>query len=279
MTEWLKNAWQVLSEGGGAGWVSFALMVLIACAAGKGISRMQRRLIAHRPAQTQVIVLLSKILKGIIWALVLIQGLHGVGVDLISILGAAGVAGVAIGFASQTALSNLISGAFLVGERSFKMGDYIQVSGEEGTVENINLLSVYLRKPDNSLVRIPCETLIKTPVRNLTGDEMRRIDFDLGVDYSCDLTQVKKILLDVIEAQPLLLTEPEPTVTFSGFGASSLNLHIGAWCKTAQYHSTRYEFATAILKAFAEHGIDIPFPIQAVTTYKSTENPTILPSA
>lgn len=267
MSEWLTEAWRKTVTIGGVGWVAFAAYVTIGWIACMLIERGRRRLMRHQHGRTQIISLLSKLLKSLIWALVFIQGLRGVGVDVVGILGAAGVAGVAIGFASQTALSNLISGAFLVGERSFKLGDYIEVCGEAGTVESINLLSIYLRKPDNSLVRIPCETLIKSPVRNLTGDAIRRIDFDLGVDYTSNLTEVKNILLSVIAEQSGLLNTPEPTITFTGFGNSSLDLHIGAWCKTADYHAVRYKFATAILRAFAEKGINIPFPIHAVTSY------------
>ena len=148
------------------------------------------------------------------------------------------------------------------------MGDYIQTGSEEGTVESINLLSVYLRRSDNTLVRVPCEMLIKNPVRNLTGAAMRRIDFNVGVDYSSNLADVKRIILAVIEQQSELMNTPAPVVTFSGFGESSLDLHIGAWCRTEVYHKVRYEFATALLAAFAEHGISIPFPIRSITKYQ-----------
>lgn len=271
MAEWLQKMYGTISQSIGMGWLAFAFYIIVGWVASMGLGRLQRKIDCTRREQRQVFTLLCKIAKGIIWALVLIQGLRGVGVDVVGILGAAGVAGVAIGFASQTALSNLISGAFLVSERSFHMGDYIQVGSEEGTVESINLLSVYLRRSDNTLVRVPCEMLIKTPVRNLTGAALRRIDLDLGVDYTSDLTRVKEIIMKVIEERPLLMTDPAPIVTFSGFGDSALNLHIGAWCKTGVYHSVRYEFATALLEAFAANNINIPFPIRAITKYRSTD--------
>lgn len=265
MNDWLQHAYKLLSTG----WGAFILLIFLGWIACATLSRVFRRFHMHNHSHRQILNLSVKAIKGIIWALVLIQGLHGVGVDVVGFLGAAGVAGVAIGFASQTALSNLISGAFLVGESSFRMGDYIQVGSEEGTVESINLLSVYLRRADNTLTRVPCETLIKTPVRNLTGAAQRRIDFDLGVDYASDLSIVREIIMNVIANQPLLLDEPAPTITFGNFGDSSLNLHIGAWCKTEHYHAVRYEFATAILAAFAEKNINIPFPIRAVTRYET----------
>lgn len=258
-TEWAKNAFFTLAS---SGWVEFAVYVVLGFIFSNVIRHLYMRLAGAEHMPKQILKLLSRALKAIIWVLVLVQGLRAVGVDVVGILGAAGVMGVAIGFASQTSLSNLISGIFLVSERSFKPGDYIQVEGEEGMVESINLLSVYLRKPDNSLVRIPCETLIKSPVRNITGSPSRRIDLDVGVDYNSDLEQVKRIIFDVIKQEQDLLDTPAPTVLFSGFGDSSLNLHIGAWCKTEVYHAQRYRLATALLEAFRKEGINIPFPVR-----------------
>ena len=260
-TEWAKNAFFTLASNG---WVEFAVYVVLGFIFSSAVGRLYTGLASAQHMPKQILKLLSRALKGIIWALVLVQGLRAVGVDVVGILGAAGVMGVAIGFASQTSLSNLISGIFLVSERSFKPGDYIQVEGEEGTVESINLLSVYLRKPDNSLVRIPCETLIKSPVRNITGSPRRRIDLDVGVDYNCDLEQVKRVIFEVIKQEPDLPDTPAPTVLFSGFGDSALNLHIGVWCKTEAYHTHRYRLATALLAAFRKEGINIPFPVRTV---------------
>lgn len=245
-------------------WVDVIVYIFLGFVAGRIIARIFKGLQNIESLPAQPLRLLQRIIKGIIWALVFVQGLRALGVDVVSILGAAGVMGVAIGFASQTSLSNLISGIFLISERSFKQGDYIKVAGEEGTVESINLLSVFLRRPDNSLVRIPCETLIKSPVTNVTGSPRRRIDLDIGVDYKSDLTKVKAVIQAVIMNDPDLLDSPAPAIMFTGFGDSSLNLHIGAWCKTEIYHGLRYRLATDLLEAFRKEGINIPFPTRVV---------------
>ena len=259
--EWLKEALSVIMVNG---WVDFMVYIFLGCIAGFIIRRIFKGLQSIESLPTQPLRLLQRILRGIIWALVFVQGLRALGVDVVSILGAAGVMGVAIGFASQTSLSNLISGIFLISERSFKQGDFIRVAGEEGTVESINLLSVFLRRSDNSLVRIPCETLIKSPVVNITGSPRRRIDLDIGVDYKSDLTKVKAVIQEVILNDPDLMDTPAPAIMFTGFGDSSLNLHIGAWCKTEIYHGLRYRLATALLEAFRREGINIPFPTRVV---------------
>ena len=245
-----------------SGWLHLTIYILLACLLTYVIRKLATRLPEHMPPQLSGFI--RKGLYSLVWALALIQGLRAVGVDLISVLGAAGVAGVAIGFAAQTTLSNIISGIFIMGERSIRPGDYIRTNGVEGTVEAINLLSISLRQSDNSLVRIPCESIIKTPVVNVTGDEVRRCDFDLGVDYSSDLEHVRGVILRLVEAEPLLSTQPAPVVLFTGFGDSSLDLHIGAWCKTADYHTVRFRFAKALLAEFRKEGINIPFPTRSI---------------
>lgn len=252
-----------------SGWFHLSLSIAIACILTYIISKLTRHLPERLPLQLSAFI--RKGLYALVWAFALVQGLRAVGVDLISILGAAGVAGVAIGFAAQTTLSNIISGLFIMGERSIRLGDYIRTVGVEGTVEAVNLLSISLRQADNSLVRIPCESIIKNPVVNVTGDELRRCDFDLGVDYDSNLEQVRDVILELVEAEPLLATSPAPVVLFTGFGESSLDLHIGAWCKTGDYHSVRFKFANNLLNEFRKQGINIPFPTRTLFSCQQNE--------
>ena len=245
-----------------SGWFHLTLSIIIAVILTLIIRKLTRRLPERLPQQLAGFI--RKGLYALVWAFALVQGLRAVGVDLISILGAAGVVGVAIGFAAQTTLSNIISGLFIMGERSIRLGDYIRTVGVEGSVEAVNLLSISLRQTDNSLVRIPCESLIKNPVVNVTGDELRRCDFDLGVDYASDLNQVREVILRMVEEEPKLATDPAPVVLFTGFGESSLDLHIGAWCKTSDYHAVRFKFANNLLNEFRRVGINIPFPTRKI---------------
>lgn len=259
--DWTDSAvvWDFLMK---QGWVVFSLTLVFGIILSFVVLRVFRSFRNRMPKQAGILV--EKTLLTLLWVFVIVHALRAVGVDLISVLGAAGVAGIAIGFAAQTVLSNLISGIFIMSERSIRLGDYVSAGGITGTVESINLLSATLRQADNSTVRIPCEMLVKEPVVNMTGDTLRRCDFDLGVDYSSNLEHVRQVLLRVIDEQPLLAADPAPAVYFVGFGDSSLNLHIGAWCKTEDYHRARFAFGKAILEAFAREKINIPFPIRTV---------------
>ncbi|HEX7038345.1 MAG TPA: mechanosensitive ion channel family protein [Pseudomonadales bacterium] len=193
-------------------------------------------------------------------ALFLASALRELGFSLAVLMGAAGVLTVAIGFASQTSASNLISGLFLIGERPFEVGDTIQVGGTTGEVLSIDALSVKLRTFDNLYVRIPNESLIKSEVVNLTRFPIRRLDLKLGVAYSEDINRVRDVLLAVAERNPLCLDEPAPLFIFQGFGESALELQLSLWAQRQNFLALRNSVTAEIKAAFDAAGIEIPFP-------------------
>ena len=148
---------------------------------------------------------------GLVFIIVTI--LHEFGFNVTALLGVAGVFGVAIGFASQTSISNIISGFFLVLERPFSIGDIIKSGEIVGIVESIDLLSMSIRTRDNTLVRLPNEAVLKNNLINLTYYPIRRIDFVLSVPYADDVEQLKYDVRGVIENNDLCLREPLPVVT------------------------------------------------------------------
>ena len=223
------------------------------------LGRMTRRLTADRLPQQQAL-LARRIVYYLTLALFLLAGLHQLGFELSVLLGAAGVLSVAIGFASQTSASNLVSGLFLIFEQPFQIGDVIQVGGTTGEVLAIDLLSVKLRTFDNIFVRLPNESLIKTEVRTLSRFPIRRADIQVGVDYSSDLKLVREALLEVAERNPLCLDEPAPLIIFQGFGDSSMNLQFSVWATQQSYLKLKNGIQEEIKAAFDERGIEIPFP-------------------
>ncbi len=193
-------------------------------------------------------------------ALFLAAALNEVGFDLTILLGAAGILSVAIGFASQTSASNIISGLFLIGERPFGVGDTIRVGSTIGEVLSIDLLSVKLRTFDNLYVRIPNETLIKSEVTSLTRFPIRRADLKFGVGYGEDLGRVRKVLLEVCDRNPLSLEQPAPILWVTAFGSSSVDLHLAVWATQESYLELKTGLQEEIHGAFREAGIEIPFP-------------------
>ncbi len=203
--------------------------------------------------------------------IILITVLMELGFSLTPLLGAAGILGIALGFAAQTSISNVISGFFLMAEQPFVVEDLIQVGDTRGKVLSIDMLSVKLRTFDNRFVRIPNENLIKTELINLTRFPIRRADINVGVAYKEDVEKVKEVLFQVARDHPAALMEPEPQFYFLDYGASSLDFRFGVWTRTDRFFEIRNQLRAEIKRRFDEEGIEIPFPHRTVYTGAVTE--------
>jgi small-conductance mechanosensitive channel len=215
-----------------------AVLILVV---GLVVARLASRAAARglrRRVSAQEAVLVRRLFFYVLVVLVVTSALHQLGFRLGVLLGAAGVLSVAVGFASQTSVSNIISGFFLIAERSFVVGDRLDVNGRVGFVISIDLLSVKLRTFDNLMVRVPNAEMINTTVVNLTRFPIRRVDLQIGVAYKEDTERVRKILFDVADRNPLCLEEPPPLFIYKGYGDSALELQFSVWAKRSSWHST-----------------------------------------
>jgi small-conductance mechanosensitive channel len=233
-------------------------------------SRLSRRLMNDRLTAHLQQLIRRSIFYGIL-ALFIASAMRELGFSLAVIMGAAGVLTVAIGFASQTTASNLISGLFLIGERSFEIGDIIRVGETTGEVLSIDALSVKLRTFDNLFVRIPNESLIKSEVTTLSRFPIRRLDLKLGVAYKEDIDQVRAVLMAVADNNPLCLDEPAPLFIFTGFGDSALEIQFSVWAKRENFLNLRNNITAEIKVAFDQAGIEIPFPHLSIYTGEITK--------
>lgn len=219
----------------------------------------------------QAIMLLS---KGVVYLgslVIVLMVLQHAGFKLGTLLGAAGIAGVAIGFASQTSLSNFISGLFLVWERPFQVGDFLKAGTDSGVVHSIGLLSIQLRTHSNQLIRIPNESLIKNSFTNITRFPIRRMDINIGVSYKEDIEHVMRVLREVADQNNYCLDEPEPLVIFQNFGDSALEFLFAPWFAKQDYVAMRNSLMIEIKRRFDEEGIEIPFPHRTLYTGAVTD--------
>lgn len=240
-------------------WLRAGLILLIGWGLAKGASLAAGRA-ARRYTAAQETMLVQRVVFYAVLALTVVTALQQMGFNLGVLLGAAGILTVAVGFASQTSASNLISGLFLIGERAFVVGDMIKVGNTIGEVLSIDLLSVKLRTPDNLFVRVPNETMIKAEITNLTRFPIRRLDLQIGVNYKEDMGKVQRVLQEVAERNPLCLAEPKPLFIFTGFGDSAMNLQFSVWAVRENFLELRNTIQREIKQAFDTAGIDIPYP-------------------
>ncbi|MFU8779830.1 MAG: mechanosensitive ion channel family protein [Kiritimatiellia bacterium] len=234
------------------------------------VELLVRRVMARRNLTPQGMMLLTKTIRYGLSLLLGITILGELGFRLTAIIGAAGIAGVAIGFASQTSLSNLISGLFLIAEKPFQVGDVVQHGDTTGVVESIDLLSVKLRTFDNRFVRMPNESLVKGQVTNITRYPIRRFDVDIGVAYKEDVDKVIRVLGEVADQNAYCLDEPAPIVVFKGFGDSSLDFMVGVWFEKTELLKLRNSLLRDIKNRFDAEKIEIPFPHRSLYTGEVT---------
>ncbi len=191
---------------------------------------------------------------------VLIVVLSTFGIGLTGLLAAIGLFTVAIGFAAQTSVSNVISGLFLQMERPFEVDDIIEVEGTAGVILSVDLLSTKLRTFDNLFIRIPNETLLKSTIKTISKYETRRIDIDFGIAYKENIAHSKEVITSFVQSHPLVLKDPEPLVFTLSLGDSSVNLKARVWINRNDYISAIDQLTEGVKNALDDAGIEIPFP-------------------
>ncbi len=233
LEHFIAEAERILGDPRLAGFVRATALVLGSFLFGRLLGAAVGRMMRHAEASHRMLA--RRITFWAIVALGLVSAMNQLGFKLSVFLGAAGVLTVALGFASQTSASNLISGLFLIGERPFVVGDVVRVGEVTGEVLSIDLMSVKLRTFDNLFVRVPNETLIKSQIVNLTHFPIRRIDLPIGIAYKEDVGRVRDVLLRVADDNPLCLEEPRPLLMFLGFGDSSQDLQFSIWARRESF--------------------------------------------
>lgn len=254
---------EMLMRAGMVAVVGFPLVFILAGL----VSRVARRRLSQQSAMVT-----SKFVRYTGLVVVATMVLQALEFPMAPLLGAAGVVGLALGFASQTSMSNLISGIFLLSEKPFLVGDIIEVGDTMGSVLSVDLLSVKVRAFDNRFIRIPNETLIKSQVTNYTHFPIRRVNVNVGVAYKEDVGRVKEILADIARKNPYCLDEPEPLIYFTSFGDSALEFLFGVWCVNAEFLNLKNSIMQDIKERFDAEGIEIPFPHRTVYTGEVTKS-------
>ena len=264
-TNWIKGfaTWDNFFRLLGVLLIFFALMAIYKLAI-RSIKKIpEKKLPAHRS------IIILKFIKYVYYAILTMFVLSLFGIKLSAIWGAAGVAGIAVAFAAQTSVSNIISGVFVIAEKTLKIGDLINVSGETGIVDTIGLLSVKVHTLDNQMIRIPNSTIINSTLRNTSFFDKRRLDVKVSVSYDTDMETALNVLAKAPGHCKDVLSDPAPLVWFDGFGESGINMTLAVWFKSANFLAAKNETFIAIKRVYDEAGIEIPYNKLDVKVYDS----------
>ncbi|HPD51232.1 MAG TPA: mechanosensitive ion channel family protein [Methanoculleus sp.] len=241
----------------------FTLILVIGVLIARIVSINVRRALSERLPVNERELLTKLVYYGIV-ILAFLAALPQLNVDLSGLLVAGGIAGIVIGFASQSVISNLISGLFLMFERPIQIGDNINVSDVTGSVEDIRVLSTVIKTFDGIYIRIPNEKVFTSNITNYVHNVARRFEYLISIRYQDDADLAIRIAKEVIETHPFALRNPSPSVFVDNLGDNGVNLTVYIWAPARNWWEVRTDLLWKIKKALEENGIEIPFPQRTV---------------
>ncbi|NMP33003.1 mechanosensitive ion channel [Thalassotalea sp. M1531] len=252
------------------------IVAIIIFIVGKWLSRLVSKTISkvmlHNGVDSTVTSFVASLVYGIAFALTVIVAISHLGFNTTSLVAILGAAGLAVGLALQGSLSNFASGVLLILFRPFKAGDFVEVAGVAGVVEEIQIFSTMLKTGDNKAVVIPNGNITGGVITNYSTKPIRRVDIVMGVSYDANLADAKKILADVVAKDERVLTDHDVTIGVSELADSSVNIVVRPWVKSGDYWPVYFSLLENMKVALDDAGIDIPYPQVSVHMNKEEQN-------
>ena len=212
----------------------------------------------------------SRIIKVILIIFAFSIGIGFLGIDIsAAIIGISVVFGLVFGLAFQDTLSNLTSGFMIALTKPFKVGDFVDITGETGSISSVGISITTLTTLDNKRVIIPNSKVWGVPIINYSALKTRMIDMSIGISYSDDIGKAIKVAMTVLKNHPNVLKNPAPLVAADDLADSSVNLVIRPWVKTDDYWPNKRELTQKLKEAFDKEGISIPFPQRDVHLFQN----------
>jgi small-conductance mechanosensitive channel len=248
--------------------LAIAVILVIAVIIAKIVTTFMKRKLSDRMEKYEL-----KVLIAIVWWTILLVGIFIASphfkVDLSGLLVAGGIIAVIIGFASQSVVSNFVSGIFLILERPVKIGDNISIGDVSGNVEHIHILSTIIRTFEGIYVRVPNEKVFTSNITNYVSNVARRFDYKIGIGYREDAGRAIRIIQEVIAEEPFALKNPGPLVFVDKLGDSTVDLLIRIWAPSKEWYDLRTSLLHKIKTTLEANGIEIPYPQQVVWVQQS----------
>jgi small conductance mechanosensitive channel len=242
-----------------------AILILILGRIAAGIARrIVRRLLVRSQVEPSIVSFASSFVYILILLVVVLAALATFGVQTTSFVAILGAAGFAVGFALQGSLSNFAAGVLILVLRPYKVGDYIEVAGVAGTVQEIHVFNTILATLDNIKTIVPNSKIYGDVIKNIWAYDTRRVDLEFGIAYGSPIQRAIEIIMNIIKADERVLSEPEPVVAVFELADSSVNLVVRPWVASANYWPVYFDLTRKVKESFDENDIEIPFPQRVV---------------
>ncbi|MBD5778909.1 mechanosensitive ion channel [Pelagicoccus sp. NFK12] len=232
------------------------------------VTKGLRGVMEKRNIDASLVGFATGLTHALLMTFVIIAALSRIGIQTTSLVAIIGAAGLAVGLALQGSLSNFAAGVLIIIFKPYRVGDYVVASGAEGVVEDIGIFTTTVVTLDHRTQIIPNSVATSGVIENYTKKGIRRLDIVPGVSYGDDIRKVKKVLEEIIAAEPRVLAEPKPFVGVAEMADSSVNFAFRPWVKVEDYWDLFFHFNEQIKIRFDEEDITIPFPQRDVHLFQ-----------
>lgn len=238
-------------------------LVLIICF-GIVIIKCVMRFIKNALLQSRIDKLLVKffliIIKIVLSVALMLFAFNEAGFPMTGFVSAISAITLAIGLAIQDIIAGVASGMMVVTTHPFKIGDYVEIGGIGGSIQEVSLFHTVLNTSDNKRILIPNKTVFGEEIINFSTNDTRRLDLIYGLDYGCDRKVAFDTLLSMAKKHPLVLKDPAPAVMIKEYGDSEIKFQLRVWVRNQDYWTVNFDMNKNILDAYEKNGLDMAFP-------------------
>lgn len=238
------------------------IIVIVGFVVGRWVGQWLERALQHLDIEPPVRSLIARIGRAVVTLLFMLMAVQNLGVDLLPLVAGLGVAGAGIALAMQGVLGNLFAGLTIIFTKPFRVGEYINIAGEEGTVDIISLSQTTLLHPDRSRVVIPNRKIVGEILHNF--GKLRQLDITVGVAHETNIPLALELISQILHANPRVVREHSPILRVNRLGDSSVQIFVGPWVPAPDFGDALGEINRSILEIFRERGIVIALPQREV---------------
>lgn len=225
----------------------------------KAILKFADRSLSKSKLEKAAAGLIRSLTKVVLYLLLGMMVADRLSIDVTGVVALASVASLAVSLAFQDMLSNVIGGFTLLSNHPFKSGDFVEVAGQSGTVETIDITYTKLITPDQKVISIPNSSVVASQITNYSTEPTRRVDFAVSASYDAPISTVKQALLDAARVDDVL-DDPAPFAAVEQYGDSAISYVLRVWAPSDRYWDVKFAINENIKAKFDQAGVEMTYP-------------------
>ena len=237
-----------------------AVMLVAGILVIRAAMKLVDRSLSKSRLEKAAVSLIRSLLRVVLWVMLGLMVASKLGIDVTGVVALASVASLALSLSLQDALSNVIGGFLLLSNHPFHSGDYVEIDGQGGTVQTIDITYTKLTTGDNKTISIPNSTVVSSQIVNYSTSGTRRVEINVSASYDAPIPTVKAALLEAARLDTVLDTPAAPFAAVVSYGDSAINYILRVWAPASEYWNTFYTINEKIKEEFDKAGIEMTYP-------------------